>query len=113
MKISDIVPSPSLRVQFKLLYYKQVPSVEGCYILTTFELDILYIGLSENLSIRFMQHLDNEQKTKPTKLGKATWFYYLPYSKMNLPKLERTWLNQYVTNHGELPILNKVSSPLG
>jgi hypothetical protein len=26
--------------------------------------------------------------------------------------LERTWLNQYESIHGELPILNKVSSPI-
>jgi len=100
-------------VPFKLESFKYVPLVAGCYILTTFDDDILYIGLSENLYVRFQQHLNNPQKTIPTKEGKAVWFYFAIYDSMNLPKLERTWLNQFNNLHGKLPILNKVSSPTG
>ncbi len=73
---------------------------------------ILYIGLSENLYDRFQQHLDNQEKTSPTKEGKAVWFYYLTYKVDNLPKLERTWLNQFNSNNGRHPILNKMNSPI-
>lgn len=112
MKIEQLVPKPEFKIQFKLSYFKNVPKVSGCYILTTIEDNILYIGLSENLNSRFQQHLDNPEKIMPTANGKAVWFYYMEYDDTNLPKLERTWLNQFQALHGEFPILNKVSSPI-
>jgi hypothetical protein len=112
MKIDLLNPTPILRIQYKLLYFKHVPKESGCYVLTSFELDILYIGLSVNLYNRFIQHLGNKTKAKSTTFGKATWFYYKQYNKMNLPKLERTWLNQYLNIHAQFPVFNNVSSPL-
>jgi len=86
--------------------------VAGCYVLATFNNDIIYIGLSESLFGRFQQHLGNSEKTNPTKDGKAVWFYYTIYDTTNLAKLERTWINQFVAIHGQLPILNKINSPI-
>ena len=112
MKIEELVPLPIDKVHFKLASFKLVPKHTGCYIITTFDNDILYIGLSDNLFDRFQQHLDNPEKTNPIKYGKAVWFYYTIYDPTNLPKLERTWINQFVSVHGQLPILNKVNSPI-
>jgi hypothetical protein len=112
MKIEQLLPKPDNKVQFKLSFYKSVPKISGGYILTTFENDILYIGLTDNLYNRFQQHLDNPKKTEPTIIGKAVWFFYMEYDMNNLPKLERTWLNQFESAQGELPILNKVNSPV-
>lgn len=112
MKVEELFPLPKDKVLFKLSSFKSVPKETGCYVLTTFDNDILYIGLSENLNDRFKQHLDNPEKTNPTKEGKAIWFYFTTYDPKNLPKLERTWINQFVALHGRLPILNKVNSPV-
>ncbi len=112
MKIEELIPLPKDKVLFKLASFKSVPIKEGCYVLTTFDNDILYIGLSDNLFDRFQQHLNNPEKINSTKEGKAIWFYFTTYDPKNLPKLERTWLNDFVTVHGRLPILNKVSSPV-
>jgi excinuclease UvrABC nuclease subunit len=112
MKIEELIPQPKDKVPFKLSSYKSVPKVMGCYVLTTFDNDIIYIGLSENLNGRFQQHLDNPEKISPTKDGKAIWFYFATYDPKNLPHLERTWINQFVALHGRLPILNKVNSPI-
>lgn len=112
MKLADLVPEPKDKVQFKLMSFKSVPKVAGCYALTTFDNNILYLGLSDNLFDRFQQHLNNPEKTNPTKEGKAVWFYFTTFDKTNLPKLERTWINQFMTIHGQLPILNKVNSPI-
>jgi hypothetical protein len=112
MKVEQLIPQPNHKEQFKYLFYKNIPKMAGCYVLTTFDNDILYIGLSDNLYTRFQQHLDNPEKTNPTKEGKAIWFYYIDYDFNNLPKLERTWLNQFEALHGILPILNKVCSPI-
>mgnify|MGYP003396698001 FL=1 len=113
MKIEELIPMPKDKVLFALASFKSVPKVFGCYVLTTFDNHILYIGLSDNLYERFNQHLDNPEKTKPTKEGKAIWFYFQTYNPKNLEQLERTWLNQFVTRHGRRPILNKVDSPVG
>lgn len=112
MKLEELKPTLTDRVHFKLLTYKYVPKVEGCYVLTTYDNDILYIGLSKNLNNRFKKHLDTPEKTNPTTEGKAFWFYFVTYDKKNLEKLERTWINQFVAIHGRLPIINKVNSPI-
>jgi len=112
MIVEKLIPQPKDKVPFKLSSFKSVPKVMGCYVITTFDNDIIYIGLSENLNGRFQQHLNNSEKTNPTKDGKAVWFYFATYDPKNLAQLERTWINQFVALHGRLPILNKVNSPI-
>jgi excinuclease UvrABC nuclease subunit len=112
LKVDQLNPRPAQKLQFRLSSYKYVPKTSGCYVLTTFDENILYIGLTDSFFDRFQQHLNNPEKTNQTKNGKAVWFYFTEYDTNNLPRLERTWLNQYASIHGELPILNKVSSPI-
>jgi len=112
MKIKELIPQPNDKVYFKLASFKIVPKQSGCYVLTTIDNEILYIGLSNNLFDRFQQHLGNPQKTNSTIKGKVVWFYYSIYDVTNLPKLERSWLNQYVAIHGERPLLNNLDSPV-
>lgn len=112
MKIQELIPLPKDKINFRLASFKAVPKKDACYVLTTFDNDILYIGLSGNLYDRFQQHLANPEKTNPTKEGKAIWFYFTTYDPNNLPRLERTWLNQFSSKHGRLPILNKNNSPI-
>ena len=112
MIIQNLKPSPIDKFNFKLSSIKNIPKESGCYVLTTFSGDILYIGLAVNLQNRFKQHLDNINKISPTSNGKAVWFYFKLYDPKNLNKLERSWINQYVETHGEFPILNKVNSPI-
>lgn len=112
MKVEQLNPRPNRRADFSLAAFKMVPKISGCYVLTTYDGVILYIGLATNLNVRFLQHLDNPEKTNPTADGKAVGFYYLEYDAGNLPKLERTWLNQVLNIRGQHPILNKMSSPI-
>ena len=112
MRIEELTPLPKEKVHSKLSSFKAVPREAGCYVITSFDNTILYIGLSDNLFTRFQQHLDNPEKTNLTKEGKAIWFYFLIYDAKNLPKLERTWINQFMDTHGRLPVLNKISSPV-
>ncbi|MCZ7402596.1 MAG: GIY-YIG nuclease family protein [Candidatus Methanoperedens sp.] len=112
MKLEELIPLPKDKVHFKLASFKFVPKETGCYVLTSFENDILYIGLSENLNYRFKQHIDNPEKTNPTKEGKAVWFHFSTYDFKDLTSIERTWIHQFAAMHGRLPILNKVNSPL-
>jgi len=112
MKVNELVPVPTEKVLFKLPSFKLLPKQAGCYVITTYYDEILYIGLSDNLFNRFQQHLNNPAKTNPTEIGKAVWFHYIIYNSLQLERLERTWLNQYESLNGRLPLLNKLNSPV-
>lgn len=112
MKVSLLIPPVVEKVAFKYTSVKFVPNAAGCYVLTTFDHDVLYIGLTNSLQRRLENHLEDKEKTAVTELGKAFWFYYLFYDEANLEMLERTWQNQYMIEHSRLPILNSISSPL-
>lgn len=59
----------------------------------------------------FKEHINNPEKVLPTATGKAFWFYFLEYDKINLNILERTWLEKYERIQGFLAVLNKIHSP--
>jgi excinuclease UvrABC nuclease subunit len=112
MKVNNLIPNVSNRVQFTLKYRKFVPKESGCYVLTTFEGVVLYVGLSDNLNRRFSNHREVKEKCKPTSQGMAFWFYYLLSPMKEINRIERSWLNQHTSLQGTFPILNKISSPV-
>ena len=110
MKISCLSPLPDKSEPFLRRRERFIPDGPGCYVLTTFEGDVLYIGLSNNLRRRLNEHLSNKKKTQPTSEGRAVLFSWLETEELN--KVERTWLNIHLQNEGKLPVLNRVYSPL-
>jgi hypothetical protein len=112
VKVDDLIPLPGHKIRFSLADYKLVPKGSGCYVLSTFDNQILYIGMATEFMSRFAKHLDTPEKVQPTADGKAIWFHYLEYPTLQIAQLERTWLNQFANNHGRRPILNKVDSPV-
>ena len=111
MIISELVPQPAHRETFKRNRERFIPAGPGCYVLTTFSSEVLYIGLSVNLRRRMNDHLDNPGKTTATIQGRAVLFYWLKVEELELNKVERTWLNTHIQHEGKIPILNKVFSP--
>ena len=109
MNISELVPQPSRRENFKRYRERFVPEQSGCYVLTTYDGLVLYIGLADSLRRRMNNHLDNPMKTEPTELGRAFWFHWIESPDTN--KIERTWMNIHIQHEGTLPVLNKVYSP--
>jgi len=112
MKIKELCPPPAAKVLFRLSAAHLIPLKPGCYVLSTSDDAVLYIGLASSLGSRFGQHLDNREKTNSTKMGRAFYFYYLECETRNLERLERSWLNQYCVAHGQRPLLNKADSPV-
>lgn len=112
MKIDKLQLQPQEKVLFQFSDYRQVPEDSGCYVLTSFEGRILYIGQSKNLRRRFEQHLDDPAKTQATSQGRAVWFYWLLYDELHLNALERGWLNEHAAAEGDWPILNDASPPV-
>ena len=112
MKVSLLTPLPRERVLFTLRSTPLLPAGPGCYVLTNFQEDVLYVGLSVNLAERFKQHRESDEKCKPTTLGRAHWFYYLTSDNKAINAIERGWQNQFASVHGELPVLNSLNSPV-
>lgn len=110
MIVSDLLPAPSEFCRFHRSKQKFVPLFSGCYVLTTIDGTILYIGLATNLRSRIGQHLDSPGKTEPTAQGRAVKFYWMKFD--NIQQLERTWLNAHIATEGKMPVLNAHFSPI-
>ena len=110
MTIDKLVPVPTNRENFKYSSVRFVSEAGGCYVLTTFETVVLYIGQTVNIRRRMRDHLDDPRKTSLTPQGRAFFFYWLEYA--DIGKLERTWLNIHGEHEPRYPILNSVNSPV-
>ena len=110
MNVTALTPLPNKREPFRRNRERFIPKTPGCYVLTTFEGDVLYVGLSVDLRRRFNDHLDSPKKTNLTEKGRAILFYWFESDETN--KVERTWLNIHIQHEGTMPILNKVYSPV-
>lgn len=110
MKLASLVPIPMKYETFRRNREKFVPERSGCYVLTSFSHDVLYVGLAKNLRSRMNNHLDDNEKVAPTSLGRATYFYW--FESQEIEKVERTWMNIHIQHEGALPLLNSVYSPI-
>ena len=109
MNISDLFPAVSLRQEFTLRDHRFVPARPGCYALSNYQGDILYIGKSKNLSRRMGQHLNNKTKTRPLPF----WFHFLPCEVAELDKIETGWINGFkIRERGNMPYFNKIAPPI-
>jgi len=86
-----------------------MPDKPGSYVLTTFSKKVMYVGLAKSLRRRRNQHLDSEQKTAVTGIGKAIFFLWGETEEVN--KVERTWMKIHIQHEGALPLLNSAYSP--
>lgn len=113
MKVSELSPKAESKLEFHLQKIKFFPTNGGCYVLTNFFQDVMYIGQSHNILTRIKQHLDNIKKTSLTELGVVYYVYYRIIDDVNkLNKLERGWLNHFELVEGNIPLLNSVRAPI-
>lgn len=110
MNIAELRPTPEFVEPFRLDRVKFVPTRSGCYALATAADHVLYAGLASNLRSRMVQHLDDAAKVSPTAEGRAVCFHWLECIEIN--SVERGWLNMHRVQHGRLPILNTLDSPV-
>lgn len=108
MNIEHLQPAPPFRRPFRLAHQKFVPGSPGCYVLTTFQGIVLYVGLTGDLRRRMGEHLDSPEKRACTSAGRAVWFHWLETTEAN--KVERTWMNIHALHEGKLPVLNHAYS---
>lgn len=114
MNIADLTPAPApeAAVRFALAMRSRVPSGSGCYALCSFDRQVLYVGLTDDLSRRFEEHVLNDAKHAVVDGVRAFWFHWVVVPIVAIPRIERGWQNQYAAIHGRLPPLNKILSPI-
>ena len=109
MKLDMLVPCPVISEPFRRNRERFIAPKPGCYVLTTFGREVLYLGLTVDLRRRFNEHLNSVSKTELTARGRAVLFHWVETTEIN--KVERTWLNIHLLNEGCLPLLNSIYSP--
>lgn len=112
MFVSSLTPEIGDKAEFSYSALRDIPEESGCYVLTTYDGTILYIGQSINVCRRIEQHLDKDDKRKKTPWGVAFWAYYALCPAIELDALEGGWVYQYrMREKGNLPFFNKVMPP--
>jgi hypothetical protein len=109
MNVSALDPFPSMSEPFHRSKLRFLPDGSGCYVLTTFDGTVLYVGLAENVRRRVNQHLDSPEKTSVNPEGRAVLVHWYETTERN--KVERTWMNIHNLIEGRLPVLNRAYSP--
>ena len=113
MKVARLRPVPNLKTQFAWSHHVTVPAHPGCYALVTYDGEVLYVGLATtSIRDRMGAHLDTREKRIPGARGAAYWLYYLLCEPAEVGPIERGWMNQASLEDGDMPALNKISSPL-
>jgi len=114
MKVTQLSPPPTQKIEFSFIGSKSVSAKMGTYAICNFHDEVMYVGLAIDLNRRIKEHLDSKEKTSVSEKGKAYWFYYLVLEhERDINRTERGWLNQSELEDGDLPIFNKIRSPVG
>lgn len=78
----------------------------------SFDEQVLYVGLTDDLKRRFDEHVADERKHVVVDDVRVFWFYWIPAPLTAIARIERGWQNQYAAQHGRLPPMNKIQSPI-
>jgi hypothetical protein len=113
MKVACLSPLPTHREVFAWSHHARVPAKPGCYVLTNFSGDVLYVGQATvRICDRMGIHLDTDEKRAIGTLGAPYWFYYVVLDPAKVGSVERGWMNQAILKTGSRPPLNKIDSPV-
>ncbi len=112
ISVGALRPQPIKRVPFAWTHFRQVPEESGCYVLTNFVGQVLYVGqATSSIRDRFCVHLETREKRVAGALGVPYWCYFLLHNKEKLSLVEQGWINQSILSTGARPPLNKIDAP--
>ena len=111
MKASALIPKCGKPVEFSRRELARVPESPGCYALSNYHGDILYVGKATSLRDRMGEHLDSPDKIAVTKLGAAFWFHYHVAEESRHKGIESGWYRLHEDAEGLPPPLNKQRPP--
>lgn len=113
MKVEQLVPLPEHQTRFAISHLAMVPDQPGCYALTTYSGDVLYVGLAtKSVRSRIGAHLEVPEKRKGSSTGVPFWVHYILRLATQVGPIERGWMNEAILRDGQMPPLNRVYSPL-
>lgn len=113
MKVASLQPAVEERVEFLWSQHRLVPNEPGCYVIATFDLTVLYVGLAtKSIQSRMASHLDSNSKRKGSAGKPPYWFYFLKINSNSVHVVERGWMNESILRDGARPPLNLVDSPV-
>lgn len=112
MRVSNLRPPPENMKRFAYPDLRELPTESGCYVLSTANDSIVYIGQATDIERRVTQHFNDPEKRDAAPHGVAFWCHYLRAESVDLNRLERGWLGQYQITTGALPYFNKQSGPV-
>lgn len=113
MNVNALTPTAGAPLSFDYESVRRLSAEPGCYVLTNFTGDVIYIGQAVSLRARLEQHLDAGRHRELTIYGRASLVRVLVLeSPLMISTHERGWLNQCELADGMLPPLNKIHAPV-
>ena len=107
MKIRDLDQRFTDRARFALWDRNAVTKRSGCYALTNVVDEVIYIGETTDLRMRFEQHRADPRMDGIPAIGHAHWFYFFTCSEIELIRTEDSLLTKHKFSTGSLPPLNR------
>ncbi|MYD53444.1 MAG: hypothetical protein F4W96_03950 [Chloroflexi bacterium] len=112
IRASALAPQPTQRIPFQRRHLARVPANSGCYVLSTFDETVVYIGKAQDLRRRVGTHLGDRSKREVSDRGVAVWLDFRLTAVAELGQLESAWVEQYkLEEGGRLPPFNEINPP--
>ena len=111
MTAGELTPPSEAACPFQLSSLKRMHTGPGCYALTNFAGEIIYIGQAANLRSRLLNHFDGPKRDALTSKGRISTVEWRGVDTRGLDSTERGWIGLYALREGELPPLNKQDGP--
>lgn len=106
MQVGHLQIALSGRTYFQPESLHLVPNHPGCYVLSDWNDEILYIGKTNSLHRRMGEHLNNAQQGGFTYWNNVVWFDYVLLYFHQIDQTEQALLTQHQQQTGTYPVLN-------
>lgn len=112
MKVAWLEPKVVNKVHFTWKGHILVPDSAGCYAITTFSEEVVYVGIASSLRNRMGDHLETPEKRGGFNGEVSYWFHFLEEgNEYQRKRIEAGWLLLSTAIDGCYPPLNKIASP--
>lgn len=107
MKAQDLDVGFANRQRYAAWAVNRVPAVAGVYALTNVYDQIAYVGESQDLRRRMLDHLNNPRMTRSTDSTLVHSFCFIVCDENEIKRKEQALLTAYKFHTGLLPPLNR------
>lgn len=108
MKLAELDKGPWQKITFHSRWVIDTPEVPGCYVIANIYDEILYIGKTNDIRQRMLDHLKDPSKSYVRSVGNSSWFFYKRIPLDKLYQTEQRLIAFYKFKEGALPPLNRI-----